>query len=164
MITFDFTAQLLSLFQDSGELNQMENLVVNPTDPFRKYDSPDGYLGEVNTGDHYQIAYAEMITNPDTNFLCPIIMYMDETTVSLQSQITCHPVMFTTTVFCRQQRNQSHCWGVLGYVPILKYYYSASSSKKKMTKAQKSLRCHQMLYTILESFIEAQKPGALDSI
>ena len=163
VITFDFTAQLLSLFQDS-ELNQMENLVVNPTDPFEKYDSPDGYLGEVNTGDHYQIAYAEMITNPDTDFLCPIIMYMDETTVSLQSQITCHPVMFTTTIFNRQQRNQSHCWRVLGYVPILKYYYSATSSKKKMTKAQKSLRRHQMLYTILESFIEAQKPGALDSV
>ena len=50
--TFDFTAQLLSLFQDS-ELNQMKNLVVNPMDPFQKYDSPDGYLGKVNTGDHY---------------------------------------------------------------------------------------------------------------
>ena len=89
----------------AASLNQMENLVVNPTDPFQKYDSPDGFLGEVNTGNHYQIAYAEMITNPDTNFLCPIIMYMDATTVSLQSQITSHPVMFTTTIFCRQQRN-----------------------------------------------------------
>jgi hypothetical protein len=163
VITFDFTAQLLSLFQDS-RLNQIENLVVSDEDPFSKYMPPDGLLGEVNSGDHYQIAYAELVNNPGKDFLCPIIMYMDETTISLQSQISCHPVMFTTSIFNRQLRNQSHTWRVLGYVPILKYYYSSATTKKKLTKDQKSLRRHQMLHKILESFIRAQQPGALDNV
>ena len=90
VVTFNFTAQLLSLFQDLS-LNRMENLVVNQTDPFRRYDPPSGHLGEINSSEHYAIiAYENMILDPD--FLCPIIMYMDETTVSMQSQISCHPL------------------------------------------------------------------------
>ena len=60
VVTFNFTAQLLSLFQDLS-LNRMENLVVNRTDPFRRYDPPSGHLGEINSGENYAIAYENMI-------------------------------------------------------------------------------------------------------
>ena len=51
VVSFDFTGQLMSLFQDVT-LNSIENLAVHPTDPFRHYSSPNGCLGEVNSGEH----------------------------------------------------------------------------------------------------------------
>ena len=163
VVTFNFTAQLLSLFQDKT-LNQMENLVVNATDPFRRYTPPTGRLGEINSGEHYAIAYENMVLDPAKDFLCPIIMYIDETTVSMQSQISCHPVMFTSTLFNRHTRNKSSSWRVLGYIPNTSYYYSNIISRKKFKGCQKSFRYNQLLDAILESFVSAQQPGALDNV
>ena len=73
VVTFDFTAQLMSLFQDLT-LNCIENLAVNPTDPFRHYSSQNGCLGKVNSGEHFSLAFEDMILDHNKEFLCPIIM------------------------------------------------------------------------------------------
>ena len=83
---------------------------------------------------------------------------MDETTVSVQSQKSYHPVMFTTTFFNTSTRNRWLCWHVLGYVPITSYYYSNIITQKKFKTF------NQLLDKVLESFINTQQPGALDNI
>ena len=81
VITFDILAMLESLINDIN-LNQYENLVVNPYDQFGKYESIDGRLGEVNSGQWYQNAFKNCIDNPEKDFLCPLILSSDKTTLS----------------------------------------------------------------------------------
>src|SRR5687767_9530 len=56
VVVFDVSKMLLSSFNDSN-LNKIENLVVNNQNRFSKYISPDGLLGDVNTGMWYHNAY-----------------------------------------------------------------------------------------------------------
>ena len=79
---------------------------------------------------------------------------MDETTVSVQSQISYHPVSLPHGFV-----------GVYwGYVPITSYYYSNFITQKKFKGSQKSFCFNRLLDKVLESFINTQQPGALDNI
>src|SRR5687767_7965394 len=79
---FPFVSMLESLL-NNPELTQDCNLVINKNgDHFSKFKSPEGRLGEVNSGAWYRTAYKFMIKNVDTDFLCPIIFAMDKTTIS----------------------------------------------------------------------------------
>lgn len=96
---FPFVLMLQSILSDP-ELNQESNLVVplNGTH-FCKYKPPDGLLGEVNTGYWYRLAYKNMVKNPESDFLCPIIFSMDKTTLSNMGSLHVYAIMFTTTLF-----------------------------------------------------------------
>jgi hypothetical protein len=71
-------------------LNKLEPLVINPTDRYGRYHSPDSHLGEVNSGQWYQDNYDKVITNPNIYFLCPIISAMDKTVISKISHLSVH--------------------------------------------------------------------------
>ena len=62
VVVFDFPSMLASLF-NCPILNKLDNLVVNSTDRFARFCSPDGCLGEVNSGKWYDIAYKNLIKN-----------------------------------------------------------------------------------------------------
>src|SRR5688500_11509056 len=49
VVCCNFTSMLISLLQDKN-INGIKNLVVNENDPFSKYVSENGKLGEVNSG------------------------------------------------------------------------------------------------------------------
>lgn len=93
-----FVSMMLSLLNDP-ELNQLENLVINQSDPFGKYVPPDGRLGEVNSGAMYQLAYETMCKDPSKDFLIEVIMTMDLSVVSANSNLDSHPMMFTLAIF-----------------------------------------------------------------
>jgi hypothetical protein len=98
VVCFDFPYMLLSLFNDK-QLNRLENLVINPSNPFGKYEAPDGRLHEINSGAFYDKAYSTMCKNPSKDFLAPIIMYMDKTTVSNNANLHSFPIMFSCSLF-----------------------------------------------------------------
>lgn len=100
---------LASLLKDK-DLNRMGNLVVNKHDRFFKYVSPTGKLGEVNSGQWYQKAYATMIKDSEKDFLLPIIFAMDKTSISNTADLHVYAVMFTTTIFNCETRNLAHAW------------------------------------------------------
>ncbi len=89
---------LASLF-NCPVLNKLENLVVNPHDRFAKYKAPNGRLGKVNSGAWYNMAYLNLVKDPDKDFLCPIIFAMDKTVLSEMSGLSVFVIQFTTTVF-----------------------------------------------------------------
>ena len=122
---YNFTTMLASLLNDKN-LNAMSNLVVNSHDPFTKYVSPNGKLGEVNSGYWYHQAYTNVIKDPCNDFLLPIIFAMDKTTISTNAHLHVFVILFTTTIFKRSIRNQAHAWRPLGYIPIDRNYYSTS--------------------------------------
>ena len=140
---YDFSSMLCSLLNDTN-LNQLSNLVVNTSDPFAKYVSPTGNLGEVNSGYWYQQAYNNLITDPENDFLLPIIFAMDKTSISSSANLHVNVVLFTTSIFKRSIRNQSHAWKPLGYIPIDRNYYT-TPQWEGMTSEMKSIRLNILL-------------------
>ena len=55
VVVFNFPTMLASLF-NCPVLSKLENLVVNPSDRFAKYEAPDRKLGEINSGLWYDSA------------------------------------------------------------------------------------------------------------
>jgi hypothetical protein len=101
VVVFDFPTMLASLF-NCPLLNKLENLVVNPHNRFGKYSSPDGRLGEINSGQWYDTAYKTLIKDPDKDFLCPIIFTMDKTVISEMGGLSVYVILFTTSIFNRK--------------------------------------------------------------
>ena len=162
VVCCDFTSMLFSLLQDKS-INKKENLVVNRHNYFAKYVSPNGKLGEVNSGSWYEHAYSTMVKDASKDFLLPIIFAMDKTTTSSTANMSVYPVMFTTTIFDCKTHNKAHAWRPLGYIPIEQNYYS-KAQWKKMDKVLKSKRENQLFEIVLQSFRQAQQDGALDNV
>ena len=101
VVVFDFPTMLASLF-NSPLVNKTEKLVVNPNNRFGKYVSPDGCLGEVNSGQWYANAYSNLVKDPDNDFLFPIIFTMDKTVISEMGGLNVYVILFTTSIFNRQ--------------------------------------------------------------
>ena len=101
VVVFDFPTMLASLF-NCPVLNKLENLVVNPLDRFAKYEGPHGKLGEINSALWYNNAYSNLVTDPNKDFLCPIIFAMDKTVISEMAGLSVFVILFTTTIFNRQ--------------------------------------------------------------
>ncbi len=101
VIVFPFATMLSSLL-NCPILNKLENLVVNPTDRFGRYESPDGLLDEVNSGQWYRDTYNQSINDPQNEFLAPIIFTMDKTVISEASHLSVFVILFTTSIFNRE--------------------------------------------------------------
>ena len=106
VVVFDVKKMLLSLF-DNKDLNKQENLVVNMTNPFSRYTTCDNLLGEVNSGKWYQTAYDKCITDPESEFLCPIILASDKTTISEMGDLHVDAIFMTTSLFDYKVRMQT---------------------------------------------------------
>ena len=50
---FNFENQLLNLLKDKTLFGDLQNLDVNPDDPFGKYKDKNNYLSTVNSGNRY---------------------------------------------------------------------------------------------------------------
>ena len=136
----------------------IDNLDIDPDNPFGRYKSPDNFLSTVNSGKRYARAYSNMINDPKNEFLVPIIFSSDETKVSNQGKSYSWPIVFTTSILNQEARNKSSAWRLLGFVPDFKLNTSANE-EKQFGKHLKSRRLHQALKVILKSFIDFQKEG-----
>ena len=153
VVCCDFTSMLFSLLQDTN-INKNENLVVNASDPFSKYVSPNGKLGEVNSGKWYQQAYDSMVKDENKDFLLPIIFAMDKTTISNTAHMSVYAVMFTTTIF--DWKTHAHAWRPLGYIPIEKNSYF-SAQWRRMDSVLKSTHENLLYSTVLQVFNKLKK-------
>ena len=97
-VSFNFVAHLKSLLSDP-ELNKMENLVVNPHDRFAPFQANNSPISEVLTGSWCKHAVETMVTNPQMQFCCPLILTTDKTNISEQADCNSHPVFFTLAIF-----------------------------------------------------------------
>ena len=160
---FDFKQQLLSLLNDHDLFGNLENLDVNPTNIFGKYQYPNQLLSTVNSGYRYKLAYSTMVQDPSKDFLMPIIFACDETKVSSQGKGSCWPLMFTTSILNQKKRNLPNAWRPLGYVYDTSLLLS-SNEEKQLSKNTKYQRLHNILGTILKSYVRCQNDSSLDNI
>ena len=159
---FNFTNQLHSLLSDNALCGNLNNLDVNPMDPFAKYVSQSGRLSAVNSGSIYNLAYKNRCKSPN-DFLVGIIFACDETKLRQGSKAGCWPLMFTVSILNQKMRNLPIAWKSLGYIFDLSMIQSKADAKGQSNDL-KSERLHAIFKVILSSFLEAQKEGALDHI
>jgi hypothetical protein len=107
VVVFDFPTMLMSLFNDT-DLNQTANLVVNPKNPFTKYEAPNGRIGEPNSAAVYRYTWDHMCVNGE-DFMVMIVIYMDKTVISNTARICAFPVTFSATIFnCKVSSYKPH--------------------------------------------------------
>ena len=152
VVTFQFEDMLNSLLTDP-ELTCPENLVMNPQDPFGKYVAPNGLLGEINTGKWYRNAYDYCVKDPETDFLCPIILFIDQTHIDTNTHFKSEPVLFTASLFKRNVKNKPTSWRPLGYVQER----TLRTSTENMPASVPLKNWHKQMETILKSFKAARK-------
>ena len=160
---FDFVLTFTSLLEDPV-LNQIHNLDVNyPCNlRFQKFIPPNNVLDSVNSGLWYDMAYNNLIQNPETDFLAPLIFAFDECVLSSQSNLSVLALYFTTTLFNYNTRTQPNAWKILGYIPNDRNYYS-KQQLNSFTSNDKSLRLHQLLEAVLDSLIQTQQNETLNN-
>jgi len=98
VVVFDVPTLLATLFNDS-KLNQYKNLVVNKQDRFSKYIPEDNWIGEVNSGQWYNTAYNNLIKDKDVDFLCPLILASNKTTLSNMGDLHVDAIFMSTSIF-----------------------------------------------------------------
>jgi hypothetical protein len=105
----------------SPTFQDINNLVVNgdPKTRFHKYITPIGQEQlKVHSARWYQETYDMMVTNPETDLLFPIQIYTDATPpTDAMQRFPLEPVMFTTTLLKRSEREKSGSWRHLGFIP-----------------------------------------------
>jgi hypothetical protein len=160
---FNFVDGLHSLLSHPDLTGTLDNLDVNPVDPFGKYVSPDGNIGPVNSAGWYKKAYQTCVKDPSTDLLVPICFACDEAKLTGGSTAGCWPLMFSTTLFNQKLRNQPLAWRPLGYIYDLTIDES-NSMREGQSIHLKYQRLHAIFETILATLLEAQQPHALDGI
>ena len=158
VVRYDFRRQLMSLLMDP-ELMKLDNLDVNPNDPFGNAFIPNRKIDDVHSGSWYRDTYKKEITDKGlTNtILIPIILYMDKTKIDRFQHFGLEPCSMTTTLLKRKIRNKPQAWRHLGFL----YDFQRSEAEGKImyrkNKAYNMQNVHRQLHKILESFIETQK-------
>ena len=161
--TFDATAQAKSLLNDFSILSNMNNLAVNVDDPFGRYQSPDGRLGEGNSGLWYDRAFDHLIkTNvgKEPEFLIGVILYCDKTGTSVQQRHGLEPLMMKFSLFVQSVRNQTfRAWRPIGYIPDLD---QASAAEKQTSshpgqQGRKYRNYHACLKACLASLVHQDR-------
>ena len=107
--------------------------------------------------------HIKIITSPDTEFLIPIIFACDKTKVSNQGKVSSWPLLLTTSILNQTMRNKPSAWCLLGYIPDLRLNTSINEEKQFGVEL-KSIRLHEVLKTVLKSFVEFQRKKQMDPI
>ncbi len=84
VVVFPLAECLKHVLLTRRDLMRPQNLVVNKegfpnTDPWAMYDDGTGVRGDINTGSWYRQAYKNLKINPDTEFMRPLIIFIDHT-------------------------------------------------------------------------------------
>jgi hypothetical protein len=144
------------------------NYLINKTVPFGKHPGPtDGSDRELLDSYWYCKTYDEQISDPETEFLFPIEVYVNKTGKTAGLQSYCGEPMTWSTPLLNQSIHQSDkAWRAMGYIPDLEV--SPSTKKKKanganMTKGRSLRNYHQVLDAVLFSLIDCQEARGFDA-
>ena len=102
-----------------------------------------------------------MEQHTSSNFMIPIILYIDKTQMSLSGKLSLFPVQMTLSIFKEEVRCKAEAWRPLGYIANEDFYYSAAERDENSPDV-KNWRFHVQLEEILRTYKAAQQPNALD--
>ena len=148
-----FWSELMSLL-DSPVFKSIDNLDMNPNDPFSKYESPSGRINCFNAGKWYSDSYRKMCKNTK-DFLLPIIFSFDESVLSNQ-KASIAPLKFTTSLLNQREHNKESNWRTLCFIPDLSAFQGHAAHKAQDGKA-KAMCSHSMFCADKESHVALEK-------
>ncbi len=159
-------AALIHLLRNRPALYDPDNLVVNqePGETYNKYVPPNGRLGEVLTGSWYSDSWDRKVGGDKTKFLCPLILFMDETITEFMGRYGLEPLVFTFAIFKEKIRRKAVAWQAMGMAPCTRRY---KSSKQNAREAQLIMgihidNLHRVLDVLLNELIQIQNEGGLE--
>ena len=89
---------MIAFLFDDPAINQYENLVVSLPNCFSKYKPLNNRYGKVNSGSWYTTAYNNCIKDMKKDFLCPLILANDKTTISEISDLHVDAIFIPSSV------------------------------------------------------------------
>ena len=104
MVYHSFTAMLYSLLSHP-DLMKDENLLFHNDDPFSPPPEKFTHIADINSGRFYRETYKQMIPAGSNKVLCPLLLYMDETTTDSYGRLSITPLNFMLGIFKRHVRN-----------------------------------------------------------
>lgn len=114
-----------SLFANADDLNIY---AANPFHPYRRIAGQP--LEEIVTGDRFQKAL-ELITDPDIQFLLPLILYMDKTGNDALQRYNLEPVLLTLAIFREKLRRLDRAWRPIGFINDLSLKSKAQAERER---------------------------------
>ena len=159
--TFSFLEQLQDLLSMSDIFQDLDNLVVNPDNPWLPYKNADSdEIWEFHDGDWFRNAATNLSETDPTIFDLGIILYTDKTGTGVLNPHGMEPVVFTLTLFTESVRQNPGVWRPLGFMPEFRKSSSALErvqKQSKMTASRLVRNYHRVLDTILLGIVECQK-------
>jgi len=164
---WDFQSVVQDLLLDPFIFGDTNNL-VNKANPYDKYPPPDdGKDKELLASYWYSKTHDEKISDPKTEILLPLVIYLNKTGKSAGiTSYTGEPVIFSTPLLTNESRQNANAWQILGYIPDLE---SSSSAKKRKasgraaTKGHTMRNYHNILKVILEGLVQTQSNGGFNA-
>ena len=151
IITYDIDAAIYDLLSDRN-LTQPQNMIFDGTedDPFLLKDK-DIY-DDLDQSGVYQETYKAKISDPNSELLVPLIIYMDETNLDTYSKLVLHPIVITLGIYNRSTRHLSMSWRTIGYLPN----FDESFGNKKYSADDKLSDFHYCLRYIIDGIEQMQ--------
>ena len=155
--TFDIDAAILDLLIDPNITNPDSMIFEDGTQENPFIIKNKDYYDDLDQSGIYQETYKKLITNPDQQILCPIIIYLDETNLDSFSKLVLHPVVITLAIYKRETRNLAMAWRPIGYLPNFQEQFG----QKCYTAKEKANDFHYCLRYILDGIEKIQKLNGL---
>lgn len=121
-------------------------------------------LGEVLTGSWYSETWDRQVGLDSNKFLCPLIMFMDETITEFMGRYGLELLVFTFAIFKEHVRRNALAWGTIGMVPHIWHYKSKKQSAKERQyiKGIHTDNLHHVLDVMLNELVQIQQEGGLE--
>lgn len=150
---YDFKTELMSLLE-SSVFHHIENLDVNPDNPFAAYKSSSGRLNCFNAGKWYSRSHNRMCKD-DRSFFLPIIFSYDESNLR-NRMASIAPLKFTTSILNQTERNKGSNWRTLCLIPDLTAFESKAQQKNQSSQT-KARRLHSLFRAGMESYVKCEQ-------
>ena len=166
VIVFDVEKSLIDLLNDRFTMGNLNNLVVNSSNPFLPYQNTTGMGNEMLDGEQYDLALRRITENDgfnkDLEFFLPIILYCDKTGTTGNQRFALEPLVFTLAIFRKALRSNPRFWRIAGYLPDM----DGKSKAEKLLSAKKNKGAsvqtyHRALERILAGFKRIEKKGII---
>ena len=144
---FDMLSQIRDLL-GSFLFNDLNNLCVN-LDPEQRYQvfvaTDADKCAEMCAQEWHRQTHHEFITDPQTQFLLPLIFYIDETGTDVFQRYPLEPLMFTLGILRNFIRERSSSWRHAGFTP-------------KVSKGKNSCESLQLYHDCMAMILSTLKP------
>ena len=151
-----------------------ENLLFPSDDPFGEPPRQFKVVGDIVDSRAYRLGYKSYIKVKGRDVLCPIILYIDKTTLDTPGRLTLEPVYFTLGIWKRHVRNRPEAWRPLGYLTTSNKRHRAGGSdiaveeqcsrnREGMSEAAMKVQdYHSMLEVVLGDLRKLQERGGFE--